>query len=132
MYITPGSAPGESSCRRLSTHGCGDFGSHTSGTEVWGFGFGVCQQFYTMYISPGMRGGTGLPVALYSPSRRFWTAYKRNWRVWICFPYVSTIKLSMYEFPGLRGGNRLSDESLLTVTAILIRIQAERESRDFI
>ena len=60
MYITPGSAPGEPACRRLSTHGCGDFGSHTSGTEGWGFGFGVCQQFNIMCISPGLRGGNRL------------------------------------------------------------------------
>ena len=31
-YISPGSARGESACRRLSIHGCGDFGSYTSGT----------------------------------------------------------------------------------------------------
>ena len=83
MYITPGSAPGEPACRRLSTHGWGDFDSHTSGTEGWGFGFGVCQLFYTMYISPG-----------------------------------------------LRGGNRLAGGSLLTVAAILDRIQAELEGVD--
>ena len=53
--------------------------------EGWGLCFGVCQQFYTMYISPG-----------------------------------------------LRGGNRLADGSLLTVTAILVRIQAKREGGDFI
>ena len=78
MYITPGSARGEPACRRLSTQVFCDFGSHTSGMEEWGLCFGVCQQFYTMYISPG-----------------------------------------------LRGGNRLADGSLLTVTAILVRIQAE-------
>ena len=80
MYITPGSARGEPACRRLSTQVFGDFGSHTSGMEGWGLCFGVCQQFYTMYISPG-----------------------------------------------LRGGNRLADGSLLTVTAILICIHAKRE-----
>ena len=60
MYITPGSARVEPACRRLSTHSCDSFGSHTSGTEEWGFGFGVCQQFYTKYISPGLRGGNRL------------------------------------------------------------------------
>ena len=44
------------------------------------------------------------------------------------FLFISTLNSS----PGLRGGHPLADESLLTVTAILIRIQAERESRDFI
>ena len=34
--------------------------------------------------------------------------------------------------PGLSGGHPLADESLLTITAILVRTQAERESRDFI
>ena len=85
MYITLWSARGEPACRRLSTQVFGDFGSHTSGMEGWGLCFGVCQQFYTMYISPG-----------------------------------------------LRGGNRLADGSLLTVTAILVRIQAKREGGDFI
>ena len=56
VYITPGSARFEPACRRLSMHGCGDFGSHTSGTEGWGFGLGVCQQFYIMNFSPGLRG----------------------------------------------------------------------------
>ena len=32
--------------------------------------------------------------------------------------------------PGLRGGNWLAGGSLLTVTAILVRIQAEREGGD--
>ena len=85
MYITPGSARGEPACRRLSTQVFGDFGSHTSGMEGWGLCVGVCQQFYTMYISPG-----------------------------------------------LREGKRLADGSLLTVTAILVRIQAKREGGDFI
>ena len=34
--------------------------------------------------------------------------------------------------PGLRGGHPLADESLLSITAILVRIRAERDSRDFI
>ena len=85
MYITPWSVRGEPACRRLSTQVFGDFGSHKGGMEVWGLCFGVCQQFYTMYISPG-----------------------------------------------LRGGNRLADDSLLTVTAILICIQAKREGGDFV
>ena len=34
--------------------------------------------------------------------------------------------------PGLRGGNRLADESLLTVAAILVRIQEERDGRYFV
>ena len=85
MYITPGSARGEPACRRLSTQVSCDFGSHTSGMEGWGLCFGVCQQFYTMYISPG-----------------------------------------------LRGGKRLADGSLLTVTAILVRIQAKREGGGYV
>ena len=85
MYITPGSAPGELACRRLSTHGCDSFGSQTSETGGWGLCFGVCQQFYTMYISPG-----------------------------------------------LRGGDRLAGGSLLTVAAILDRIQAELEGVDLV
>ena len=60
MYITPGSSRGEPACRRLSTHGCSDFGSHTSGTKGCGFGFSLCQQLYTMYISPGLREGNRL------------------------------------------------------------------------
>ena len=85
MYIAPGSARVEPACRRLSTHGCDSYGSHTSETEGWRFGFGVCQQFYTMYNSPG-----------------------------------------------LRGGNRLAGGSLLTVAAILDRIQAELEGVDLV
>ena len=50
-------ARGEPFCWRLSTNGCGGFGLHTSVTGGWGFCFGVCQQFYTMYISPGLREG---------------------------------------------------------------------------
>ena len=50
-------ARGKSACRRLSTCGCGNFDSYTSVTGGWGFCFGVCQQFYTMYISPGLREG---------------------------------------------------------------------------
>ena len=34
--------------------------------------------------------------------------------------------------PGLRGGNRLAGGSLLTVTAILVRIQAEREGGNYV
>ena len=41
-------------------HGCSEFGSHRSRTERCGFGFGVCQQLYTMYISPGLREGNRL------------------------------------------------------------------------
>ena len=33
--------------------------------------------------------------------------------------------------PGLRRGHPLAEESLLTVPAILVRMQAERESTDF-
>ena len=44
------------------------------------------------------------------------------------FLFFFTLKIS----PGLRGGHPLADESLLTITAILVRIQAERGSRDFI
>ena len=47
-------------CRQLSTHGCGGFGLYTSGTGRWGFGFGMFKQFYTMYITPGLRGGHAL------------------------------------------------------------------------
>ena len=50
-------ARGKSACRRPSTCGCGNFDSYTSVTGGWGFCFGVCQQFYTMYISPGLREG---------------------------------------------------------------------------
>ena len=53
-------ARGAPACRRLSTHGCGRFGLYTSGTGRWGFGFGIFKQFYTMYISPGLRGGHAL------------------------------------------------------------------------
>ena len=75
MYITPGSARGEPACRRLSTHGCGDFGSHTRGTEGCGYLVLVCvNSFIPCTFLPGFAGGTGLPVALYSRSRRFWTA----------------------------------------------------------
>ena len=38
----------------------------------------------------------------------------------------------MYISPWLRGGNRLAGGSLLTVTAILVRIQAEREGGDLV
>ena len=61
---------GEPGCRRLSTHGCGGFDSHTtSGTRGWGTCFGVFQQCYSMF--PGYGGGTRLPAALYSRMRRF-------------------------------------------------------------
>ena len=92
----------------------------------------VCvNNFIPCTFLPGCAGGTGLPVALYSPSRRFWTANKRNWRVWIWFPCVSTVKLSIYEFPGLCGGNRLPGGSLRTVAAIFVRIQ-ERKGGDLV
>ena len=42
------------------------------------------------------------------------------------------LTLSTYRSPELRGGNRLAGGSLFTIAAVLIRIQAERESRDFI
>ena len=92
----------------------------------------VCvNNFIPCTFLPGCAGGTGSPVALYSPSRRFWTAYKRNWRVWIWFPCVSTVKLSIYEFPGLCGGDRLPGGSLRTVAAIFVRIQ-ERNGGDLV
>ena len=78
-------ARGKSACRRLSTCGCGNFDSYTSVTGGWGFCFGMCQQFYTMYISPG-----------------------------------------------LREGNLFVGDSLLTVAAVLVCIQAEREGGDFV
>ena len=31
-----------------------------NGTGGWGFGFGVFQHFYTMYVPPGLRGGNRL------------------------------------------------------------------------
>ena len=39
---------------------------------------------------------------------------------------------TMYISPELRGGNRLADGSLITVAAILVCIQAEREGGDFV
>ena len=61
---------GEPGFRRLSTHGYGDFDSHTtSGTRGWGICFGVFQQCYSMF--PGYGGGARLPAALYSRMRRF-------------------------------------------------------------
>ena len=92
----------------------------------------VCVNNFTpCTFLPGCARRTGLPVALYPPSRRFWTAYKRNWKVWIWFQCVSIIKLSMYEFPGLRGGNRRAGGSLRTVAAIFVRIQ-ERKGGDLV
>ena len=76
---------------------------------------------------PSCAGGTGLSAALYARLRRFLFAYKKNGKVWIWFQCVSTIKLSMYEFPGLRGGNRLAGGSLRTVAAIFVCIQVERK-----
>ena len=50
-----GGGPG---CRRLSTHGCGDFDSHiTSRTRGYGICFGLFQQCYSMF--PGCVEGAG-------------------------------------------------------------------------
>ena len=38
----------------------------------------------------------------------------------------------MYISPGLRGGNRLADGSLLMVTVILVRIQAKPEGGGYV
>ena len=114
-------------------HGYGDFGSHTSGTEGWGFGFGVCQQFYTMYITPGS--------ARFEPAcRRLSThgcgdfgSYTSGTGGWgFRFSVFSTVKLSTYRSPELRGGNRLPGGSLITVAAILVCIQVEREVEDLV
>ena len=81
---SPGSAGG-TGLPADSTHGCGDFCSHTSGTEGWSIGFGVSHHFYTMYISLE-----------------------------------------------LRRENRPPGGSLLTVVAILVRIQMERKGGNLI
>ena len=131
MYITPGSTPGNrlagGSLRTVAAILVRIQAERKCGDLVL-----VCvNNFIPCTFLPGCAGGTGLPVALYSPSRRFWTAYKRSWKVWIWFPCVSTIKLSIYEFPGLRGGNRLPGGSLRTVAAIFVRIQ-ERKGGDLV
>ena len=92
----------------------------------------VCVNIFTPSTSlSGCAGRTGFPAALYLPRRRFWFAYKWNGRVGIKlghFLFFVTLNISS----GMRGGHPLADESLLPITAILVRIQAERESRDFI
>ena len=94
-------ARGEPFCSRLSTHGCGGFGSHTSGTEGWGFRFSVFQQLTSPRIGlPSCAGGTGMPAALYARLRRFLFAYKKNGTVGILFWCVSTFS---YHVPFSRG-----------------------------
>ena len=117
---------------RLSTHGRGDFGSHTSGTGGWGLCFGVFQHFYTMNISPGLRGGNQLAggslVAVAAILIRIQAEREGRDFFW----GVCQLFYTMYISPGLRGGNRLAGGSLLTVAAILDRIQAELEGVDLV
>ena len=62
LYYVPFSraAWGAPACRWLPTRGCGGFGLYTSGTGRWGFAFCMFKHFYTMYVSPGLRGGHAL------------------------------------------------------------------------
>ena len=57
-YHVPSSraARGAPACRRLSTQVCGDFGSHTSGTEGWGSWSGVSTILYLVHFSRAARG----------------------------------------------------------------------------
>ena len=94
---------GGPACRRLSTCGCGNSDSYTSGTGGWGFCFGVCQQFCTMYISPGLRegnlfvGDSQLTVAAVLVCMQ--AEREGGDSVLVC----STINLSTYRSPELRG-----------------------------
>ena len=85
---------------------------------------------YHVHFSWVCAGLTGLPAALYARLRRFWFAYMRNGSVGIWFCCVSTILYHVH-FSRAARGNRLAGGSLLTVTTILVHIQAERESGDY-
>ena len=52
--------------------------------------------------------------------------------MWDLVLSVSQQLYTMYVSPGLRGGNRLAGGSLLTVAAILDRMQAELQSVDLV
>ena len=107
IFIPCTSLPGcamELASRRLSNYGRGDLSLHTSGTRGWGFGFGVVQHFYTMYINPRVCvWGTGLQAALYSSFLRFWFTYKRNGGVGVMFRCVSTILYHVHFSRAARG-----------------------------
>ena len=124
-------------CRRLSTHGCDASCLYTSGTggrDLF-FIFYVIRFFFPhVHFSRTAGGRTGLPGALYSRLRRLLYAYMRNGRASNLFWCLSTFFFfPMYISPGLRGGNHVAGGSLLTGTAILIRIQqAEREGGEFV
>ena len=81
-------ARGEPACRRLSTHDCGNFCSHTRRTGIWVFVLVCFIIFIPCTVLPGCAGGTGLPAALYSRLRPFWFVYKRNRTVGIWFWHV--------------------------------------------
>ena len=89
------------------------------------------QLFYTINISPGLRGGKPTCRNSLFTVAVIWFVYKRNGRLGIWFWCVQLL-YTLYISPGLRGGNRLADGSLLTVTVILLRIQAKREGGGYV
>ena len=135
IFIPCTSLPGcamELASRRLSNYGRGDLSLHTSGTGGWGFGFGVVRHFYTMYITPWSVRGEPACRRLSTQVFGDFGSHKGGMEGWgLCFGVCQQF-YTMYISPGLRGGNRLADDSLLTVTAILICIQAKREGGGYV
>ena len=131
VYFSP-AALEEPVCRRISIDVCGNFGSPPSGTEGWGFCFGVFQLFYTMYISPRPRGGNwfsgGSLETFAAILVRLQAEREGGDFVLASFQQFYT----MYIYSRLRGGNRFAGRSLETFAVILVRLQAEREGGDFV
>ena len=90
------------------------------------------QQFYTMYISPHLRGGNRFAGGSLETFAAIVVRLQAEWEggdfVLAFLPQFYT----MYISPRLRGGNRFAGGSLETFAAILVRLQAEREGVDFV
>ena len=90
------------------------------------------QQFYTMYISPQLRGGNrfagGSLETFAAFLVRLQTEREGGDFVLASFQQCYTMYISLR----LRGENRFAGGSLETFAAITVRLQAEREGDDFV
>ena len=123
---------GEPVFRRVSRDVCGDLVRLQAEREGGDFVLAFFQQFYTMYISPRLRGGNRFAGGSLVMFAAILVRLQAEWEGGDFVLASSQQFYTMYIYSRLRGGNRFAGGSLETFAAILVRLQAEREGGDFV
>ena len=89
--------------------------------EVDGYGLASSNKFMLCMILAGCAGVTVLPAALYSPCVDFGSPSSETGGWWFRFDAFQPI-YGVYDFRRLRGWNRLTGGSLVTLASILVRL----------